>query len=585
MSDEAIKVDAPVEAVPESTVPAEHSEETSSSTLETKTEAQESNSTAAKSSEKAKPYADDISDSKPDAEYDLTVPEIEGKTSEEVEDLMAKVAKQINFYFSDANLPQDKFFFTLTVCNPQGWVPIETIMTFQRMREFEPLGVQFAARAVRRVIKSEGSDPLLSVSEHGLNVRRIRKLEQGSGSSAYDRSVYVKGFGEGDTEENTQEALEKYFEQFGEILAVRKRKEDAPGAGTHSTSVAKKGKFKGSVFAEFRHASDMEKFLALEELPKFTPDGPSMTFMSKDAYVQMKAKEKGIDMKSSKRGPDRHQRSVPGKFNAFKEMAKIEAGELPDLAKIAPSTAVIGKPPAVRSTQRDGRDSNKRSRDRDDDGEDKRAKWAKLEDLTLEYNGVELKCDPTTGEVREPEKVAFTPNAVVKFVNCGKDGDWKDLKQRVIDNGIEKPFIAYPPGSEFGRLAKSDGTEISEDEIRKLNEANIPFGGSQLLWERMPEDAQRDFWVIRANFQGKMLADKQNGERKGNGHWEDRRNGGGRGHGGRGGGRGGRGGRGGGRGGRGGRDGRGGRGGRDRDRMDEDDSGMPPKVAKATNDD
>ena len=60
------------------------------------------------------------------------------------------------------------------------------------------------------------------------------------------------------------------------------------------------------------------------------------------------------------------------------------------------------------------------------------------------------------------------------------------LQQRVIDTGIEKPFIAYPPGSEFGRLAKSDGTEIAESEVQKLNEANIPFGGSQLLWERMP---------------------------------------------------------------------------------------------------
>ena len=35
------------------------------------------------------------------------------------------------------------------------------------------------------------------------------------------------------------------------------------------------------MFAEFRLADEMSKFLELEELPKFTADGPSMTFMSK----------------------------------------------------------------------------------------------------------------------------------------------------------------------------------------------------------------------------------------------------------------------------------------------------------------
>ena len=63
-------------------------------------------------------------------------------------------------------------------------------MTFQRMREFQPYGVEFAAKALRRIIKSEGSDPLVGVSEHGHNVRRVRRLEQNA-RNAFERSVYV----------------------------------------------------------------------------------------------------------------------------------------------------------------------------------------------------------------------------------------------------------------------------------------------------------------------------------------------------------------------------------------------------------
>ena len=40
-------------------------------------------------------------------------------------------------------------------------------------------------------------------------------------------------------------------------------------------------RLQGSVFTEFKKAADMAAFLEVEELPKFTADGPSMTFMSK----------------------------------------------------------------------------------------------------------------------------------------------------------------------------------------------------------------------------------------------------------------------------------------------------------------
>lgn len=95
----------------------------------------------------------------------------------------------VNFYFSDSNLPTDKFFFSLTACNKEGWVPIKTILTFKRMREFKDLGVEGVAQALRQAAEAEGSDPLVAVSEDGLNVRRVRHFEPNT--TQWGRSVYV----------------------------------------------------------------------------------------------------------------------------------------------------------------------------------------------------------------------------------------------------------------------------------------------------------------------------------------------------------------------------------------------------------
>jgi lupus La protein len=78
----------------------------------------------------------------------------------------AEILKQVEFYFSDANLPRDKFLWTLTQSDPknQGWVQIKTIASFKRMQRFKSLEV--IVDALRQ------SKELLEVSEDGTAVRR-----------------------------------------------------------------------------------------------------------------------------------------------------------------------------------------------------------------------------------------------------------------------------------------------------------------------------------------------------------------------------------------------------------------------------
>ncbi len=90
----------------------------------------------------------------------------------------------VEFYFSDSNLPYDKFLFTQTLKNPEGYVPLATVSSFKRMRDYQTAyGVPFIAQAVKE--KSQE----VAVDDKGEMIRRNKKLQKDT--TAWERSVYV----------------------------------------------------------------------------------------------------------------------------------------------------------------------------------------------------------------------------------------------------------------------------------------------------------------------------------------------------------------------------------------------------------
>lgn len=151
--------------------------------------------------------------------------------------------------------------------------------------------------------------------------------------------------------------------------------------------------------------------------------------LRRDAYVKMKAKEKGIPEGDINRGGQ--SKSKPeGKFNAFREMERAKHGQLPSLAKIPDGVAIVGSRPEVKNLKAG---ENKKKRSREDDDEEREGKEARTDEpepLVVEYNGASLECDRHTGKVLDRSKVAFEINSAVKFINHGENPDWKDLKVR-----------------------------------------------------------------------------------------------------------------------------------------------------------
>ena len=111
------------------------------------------------------------------------------------------LVKKVEFYFADANLPYDKctnfwfsflcmlngrfhyrFMWTLYMKDPEHWVPIQTVASFKRMRQFSSHGIEWVASALRL------SD-CLQVDETGTKVRRT--TEPQPPKNQYERSVYA----------------------------------------------------------------------------------------------------------------------------------------------------------------------------------------------------------------------------------------------------------------------------------------------------------------------------------------------------------------------------------------------------------
>ena len=149
------------------------------------------------------------------------------------------------------------------------------------------------------------------------------------------------------------------------------------------------------MFVEFAYEKEMTAFLESDEPKKYTEESTEeitkmtkcvtvrirdqtlvyeshMADQTRDAYVKMKAKEKGIPDSEIHKGKAGEKST--GKWNAFKEMNKIKSGGHPMLAKIPDEVKVVGKPTGLHQKDRDSR-----KRQRDDDDEEGGAKKEKIE--------------------------------------------------------------------------------------------------------------------------------------------------------------------------------------------------------------
>ncbi|KAI9270337.1 hypothetical protein BDA99DRAFT_501505 [Phascolomyces articulosus] len=209
-------------------------------------------------------------------------------------DVPAKIRKQVDFYFSDSNFPFDKFLYFLSKKNSEGWIPLETVAGFKKMKMITEDQEQVVS-----ALRSGDSD-LVELNEAGDHIRRTKPLVE---QNFVSRSIYAKGFplvDEGaekpiDALIELQDKIEEFFQEHGKVLAVRLRKTDA-----------RPSVFKGSVYIEFDNISTAEEVAA-----------KSLQYEGKD--LLLKTKRQYLDEKSEKyRNEPKTKFNNNKKFNAFK---------------------------------------------------------------------------------------------------------------------------------------------------------------------------------------------------------------------------------------------------------------------------
>ncbi|KZP26565.1 hypothetical protein FIBSPDRAFT_854611 [Athelia psychrophila] len=326
------------------------------------------------------------------------------------------------------------------------------------MREFVTLGPEWVTQALKL---SED----LEVDETGMKVRRKTEIQEPKGQ--FERSVYAKGFGTETPE--IQEEIEKFFNNYGRASAVRMRRID-------STK-----EFKGSVFVEFADFSTVEKFLKADPKPQWK--GEDLLTMSKEAYCEMKIKEKGLTGKSAAIRRDTLTRPSGRGFNAFQEMAK-------------------GKDGAT------GKDKPK-------------------PEIWLEFMGAKLRVLEEDGGSVKAEDVPHVKGATLKFVGCGGNASFKDLKDPLREHFSRVPFIEYQKGDDAGLVGFDKA--LSEADIAFVKEHVKTVNDKEVTWVVLEEEEEKTHQISRAQFAARQaVVRSQDGGNSG----------------GRGGGRGGRGGRG-----------------------------------------
>ncbi|GAM19144.1 hypothetical protein SAMD00019534_023190 [Acytostelium subglobosum LB1] len=156
-------------------------------------------------------------------------------------ELIEKIVKQVEYYFSDSNLPADKFLKGEVAKNPNGFVNIDIIASFNKMKTLT-LDLQLVSDALK-------SSKKLEVSEDGKTVRRVDPLPDTE--LINKKTLYSKGW---PLDTTTIETVQAFFKPYGNVLSVRLRKQKD------------KTSFKGSMFVDFDSEEIVTKIIA--EAPK-----------------------------------------------------------------------------------------------------------------------------------------------------------------------------------------------------------------------------------------------------------------------------------------------------------------------------
>ncbi|ONM37802.1 La-related protein 6A [Zea mays] len=125
------------------------------------------------------------------------------------DELRNRIVKQVEYYFSDENLPTDEFLLNYVKKNNKGFVPIEIIASFRRMKKLvQDLSVIEAALRT--------SSKLVVVSSNGKRVRRLHPLPHKELKDSKKSTVLVENL----PPDFSMESIQEKFATVGKVVNI-----------------------------------------------------------------------------------------------------------------------------------------------------------------------------------------------------------------------------------------------------------------------------------------------------------------------------------------------------------------------------
>lgn len=406
------------------------------------------------------------------------------------------IRRQLEYYFSDSNLPRDKFLRAKTEENEDGFVKLSVLLTFNRLKNIGATEENMA----KAICESE----ILGLDPDSSAVRRLTSLPPRN--LFPERGIFAKGWKPGGPEPTLEELIE-FFSPYGQVLSVRPRRWiDDEG----------KKNFKGSIFVEMESAEAVERVTAEEHhIDTQDDDGnlvrKELEVLAFEDYSSKKREEKRARAERRKSFPGRRRDKASDRADANgKSAANGDAnGNVVNEENRAANKTETGALPKG--------------------GETAPHSLSKAEDKATPAN------DDNDAGHKKQESESYEKGLVVKFDNFGPDVSREDIREAFEPHG-EIKWVDFQRGNSEGYLRFAE-SEQATAACSAMADEGTQFGGNVPKFTVLDGDEESLYWKHLREEQAARLENskkrRRDGFRGGRGNKRFRGGGRGRGRGGR----------------------------------------------------